>query len=283
MEICKTDDETLKKIANEINKTGVVKEKKDIRKDKKHTLEEKILKSTISSNSKDVIKRTIKIDKGDIDQVDISSLSKQLGYSDPTIFFDEDIEDKPTISNDSSKKYHQEIYKFVITKYTWHSLSCSSTKAFKLPEGMTKEDAYLVISAIINEYERMYNLKYFDYKIQENIINILEKYGFTIVNDSECYNYKSENINKLDIIKGNFNYFIDIPFAIYIEWYNSKANFEDIIRIYTKNNISIPIHKFTDLDFIKKESNPINPIDRNINKFKFESLIKRRKKTKIKS
>lgn len=65
MEINKTDDETLKKIANEINKTGVVKEKKDIRKDKKHTLEEKLLKSTISSNSKDVIKRTIKIDKGE--------------------------------------------------------------------------------------------------------------------------------------------------------------------------------------------------------------------------
>lgn len=32
MEINKTDDETLKKIANEINKTGVVKEKKILEK-----------------------------------------------------------------------------------------------------------------------------------------------------------------------------------------------------------------------------------------------------------
>lgn len=72
MEINKTDDETLKKIAAEIRATGVSK-KKTQNKVKLGFLQ-KLEKSVISPNHKEVIQRIMRVDKRNSRQLKISIL-----------------------------------------------------------------------------------------------------------------------------------------------------------------------------------------------------------------
>lgn len=111
-------------------------------------------------------------------------------------------------------------------------------KPFKLPSGMTKEDAFKVLSYLTDYIEKDNNIAPASFKsvrILDDILNI-ERLGFKRV-DTNLSSDSSDVIN-LFTISGRIRLFKKHKlYNKYFEWYKEGVTKEDVVEIYKNCNV----------------------------------------------
>lgn len=101
-------------------------------------------------------------------------------------------------------------------------LSC-----FKLPENMTRQEAFMLLSYIKDLVEKEYP-KHLN-ELQKAILvdSLLESFGFIILSESDL-----DNITDLFIISGDRKKFTkSVYYSRYIDWYIEKVIYDEVILI----------------------------------------------------
>lgn len=111
-------------------------------------------------------------------------------------------------------------------------------KPFKLPSGMTKEDAFKVLSYLTDYIEKDNNIAPASFKsvrILDDVLNI-ERLGFKRV-DTNLSSDSSDVIN-LFTISGRIRLFKKHKlYNKYFEWYKEGVTKEDVVEIYKNCNV----------------------------------------------
>lgn len=111
-------------------------------------------------------------------------------------------------------------------------------KPFKLPSGMTKEDAFKVLSYLTDYIEKDNNIAPASFKsvrILDDVLNI-ERLGFKRI-DANLSSDSSDVIN-LFTISGRIRLFKKHNlYSKYFEWYKEGVTKEDVVQIYKKCNV----------------------------------------------
>ena len=111
-------------------------------------------------------------------------------------------------------------------------------KPFKLPSGMTKEDAFKVLSYLTDYIEKDNNIAPASFKsvrILDDILNI-ERLGFKRI-DTNLSSDSSDVIN-LFTISGRIRLFKKHKlYNKYFEWYKEGVTKEDVVEIYKNCNV----------------------------------------------
>ena len=111
-------------------------------------------------------------------------------------------------------------------------------KPFKLPGGMTKEDAFKVLSYLTDYIEKDNNIAPASFKsvrILDDVLNI-ERLGFERI-DTNLSSDSSDVIN-LFTISGRIRLFKKHNlYSKYFEWYKEGVTKEDVVQIYKNCNV----------------------------------------------
>lgn len=111
-------------------------------------------------------------------------------------------------------------------------------KPFKLPSGMTKEDAFKVLSYLTDYIEKDNNIAPASFKsvrILDDVLNI-ERLGFKRI-DTNLSRDSSDVIN-LFTISGRIRLFKKHKlYNKYFEWYKEGVTKEDVVEIYKNCNV----------------------------------------------
>lgn len=111
-------------------------------------------------------------------------------------------------------------------------------KPFKLPSGMTKEDAFKVLSYLTDYIEKDNNIAPASFKsvrILDGVLNI-ERLGFKRI-DTNLSSDSSDVIN-LFTISGRIRLFKKHNlYSKYFEWYKEGVTKEDVVQIYKNCNV----------------------------------------------
>ncbi len=110
-------------------------------------------------------------------------------------------------------------------------------KPFMLPDGMSREDGFKVLSYLTDYIEKKLNLSPCSYKSVSNLNNVLdlERLGFkrvnTDVNDNDIIDLFTVS-GRLLLFKNSKNY------QKYFEWYTENITLDEIKSIYDKCGIN---------------------------------------------
>ena len=118
-------------------------------------------------------------------------------------------------------------------------------KPFMLPDGMSREDAFKVLSYLtdyIEKNKKLDDCSFICVKMLDDILNI-EQLGFKRLDY-----YNSDDIINLFTITGRVGLFKkDKLYKSYFEWYTSGVTLDEVVSIYKKYNIA-----FGDLKSVNK-------------------------------
>lgn len=119
-------------------------------------------------------------------------------------------------------------------------------KPFMLPNGMSREDSFKVLSYLTDFIEKNLNSEPCSHKsvsILDNTLN-LERLGFRRLN--EHFDINSTDVIDLFTVSGRLQLFKKSPYyQKYFEWYTEGITFDEVKNIYNKCGI-----EFYDLDNI---------------------------------
>lgn len=107
-------------------------------------------------------------------------------------------------------------------------------KPFMLPKNMSREDAFKVLSYLIDYIERKLNLEECSQKGVEILNNVLDlsELGFTRV---DIHVGDDSDINELFTVKGRILLFKKSKYySKYFEWYTEGITLEEVMDIYKK-------------------------------------------------
>ena len=110
-------------------------------------------------------------------------------------------------------------------------------KPFMLPDGMSREDGFKVLSYLTDYIEKKLNLSPCSYKSVSNLNNVLdlERLGFkrvnTDVNDNDIIDLFTVS-GRLLLFKNSKNY------QKYFEWYTESITYDEVKAIYDKCGIN---------------------------------------------
>ncbi len=108
-------------------------------------------------------------------------------------------------------------------------------KPFTLPEGMSQEDAFKVLSYLTDYIERYIEPYSFRSVIALDKILNVERLGFKRVNKK--MNTNTEDVNNLFTVSGEVSIFKNSPYYNkYFEWYQEGVTFNEVKEIYDRCN-----------------------------------------------
>ena len=154
--------------------------------------------------------------------------------------FDAELEDHKIDDKDLYRLYFMEFNRIGLpynSKTNIEVVDCPY-KPFKLPGGMTKEDAFKVLSYLTDYIEKDNNIAPASFKsvrILDGVLNI-ERLGFKKI-DTNLSSDSSDVIN-LFTISGRIRLFKKHNlYSKYFEWYKEGVTKEDVVQIYKNCNI----------------------------------------------
>lgn len=103
---------------------------------------------------------------------------------------------------------------------------------FKLPEGMTREEGFKVLSYLTDFIERREDIEYCSLNSVKTLDGVLdlERFGFQRVNEID-----ENKILNLFTVSGRLQYFKRSElYSKYFEWYIEDVTLEEVISIYAK-------------------------------------------------
>lgn len=132
-------------------------------------------------------------------------------------------------------------------KDTFYEMHDFVTRKFTLPEGMSFEDAFKVISFLTNHVEKEYGLKECSAKTVQYVDNLIEKFHFSHIEPKgeTPFRFLSSNCEPcthLFTVNGDVECFDHSQYAThYFEWFSDNVKFEDVKEIY--KNLGLHISK----------------------------------------
>lgn len=154
--------------------------------------------------------------------------------------FDAELEDHKTDDKDLYRLYFMEFNRIGLPYNSKANIEVVDWpyKPFKLPSGMTKEDAFKVLSYLTDYIEKDNNIAPASFKsvrILNDVLNI-ERLGFKRV-DTNLSSDSSDVIN-LFTISGRIRLFKKHKlYNKYFEWYKEGVTKEDVVEIYKNCNV----------------------------------------------
>lgn len=154
--------------------------------------------------------------------------------------FDAELEDHKMDDKDLYRLYFMEFNRIGLpynSKTNIEVVDCPY-KPFKLPSGMTKEDAFKVLSYLTDYIEKDNNIAPASFKsvrILNDVLNI-ERLGFKRI-DTNLSSDSSDVIN-LFTISGRIRLFKKHKlYNKYFEWYKEGVTKEEVVEIYKNCNV----------------------------------------------
>lgn len=161
--------------------------------------------------------------------------------------FEATLEDHPIENQNTYRLYFVNYHRFGIYYKNKVGMINWPCKPFKLPQGMTREEGFKIISYLTDCVEKRDNIEPYSLKsiITLDKILDLERFGFTRVEEQD-----ENKILNLFTVSGRLELFKKSElYSKYFEWYIENITLEEVTKIYAKYN-----KEFKDVVWLNNQS-----------------------------
>ena len=123
---------------------------------------------------------------------------------------------------------------------------------FKLPKGMSRDEAFTTISYLINQVESELNLSENSLRVIKEVDKLIETIGFEILRRDD---YKNIEVNDMFTVDGDRKEFKKTKYyKNYFNWYKEDVAKEEVEEIYNKLGLNFNYDKIDEYLEYRKDT-----------------------------